>query len=713
MTTDTSQQFTSVDMANAMRYANQRAKLRRLLFISKQSLHVASWLKYEIRPANPTTDYYFPESFADKAIMVDITFTEQSCSKINCNVRRPDRACVPSDATGMYRLGQSSKYELNCQPPCYNLAKIATYNDDASMKTQSVRVEWVPNKNVCAMVPETAGYMELPRLRSMERYAKRLNDLALGFNLSDQRDETYGVTGRIYEFNEYYCQVYNKKFDPHTANCTESAGDWLVNSIVGENSMNMLTAAVNVLTNGTTMPTPPNLPPLPEVPANMLLENWRTDYNPDFIIPTVEVTLSDLKMRPLNPGATRAKRSKRSVAGTESLSDDSKVDPDKNIDNPDMISHDLYENTYLKANELKKCMPTLQRRQFDKENASTTAPTNVINPNDPPTQDPNETNPDTNSRRPPSEFWEKLGAVINGLLKMLVTPDFYKSLGVNLVFDSILYSIKLALTSMSNRFIPMLLESIMSGTEALLGNVLRSAIVATITNTFMEVTMKIISKTLIILTKVLAEVVTIVGIVFIVLQVLDLIFMFWDPLGFQNMFNKDIMTQINFNGELALRRQLGIAEPVMTFDILCFFLITHDDQLKLNLEMFVDIYDYLNSLTVNSEGTRIDKGATIDPRSQPQDYSTVVLAKRNVYTTKDLEEYEKDQCDRMEFWRTRSKKTLFVLSGAFIFFAVLQIWFMVMVVLICILAVIFLGYLNANVVVNQYLRASSLTFLRF
>lgn len=685
-------QYTSVDMANAMQYANQRAKLRKLLFLSKQSLHTASWLDYEIRPANPTTDYYFPASFADKAVMVDVKFTEQACNKVNCNVRKSNDICKFNDETQTFRVGESRNFDFACQPSCYNLTKVAVYDDDGTMKPQSHRVEWVEKFNACVFVPETATFMEMPRFRSKETYARRLNDLALGFDLARDRDPAYGVSGRVYKFNNYYCDVYHKHYDPKDEKCTETFWETIGNAIIGENIINLTKDGIQLVENGTILPTVTNLPPLPDVPSSLVLEQWRKDYNQNFIAPKVDVGLAELGKCPII------------IQHNARVSD--KEEYNSATATPQEIIANMYENTHLKVSHITKCVPTLRRREMDKELLLPSQPTRSKRETKQGATSDNEEVP------APNKIWETTRQLINSLLNMFLDPDFYRDLAINQAWNILFGSLKQSISHMSERFIPMLLKSMVSQTSKLMmSEVMKGAIIGTLTNTVMTFTLKMASQTMLMLAKLLTELVSVVGIILAVVQILDIIPMFWDPLGFRSAFNKEVIEQLNFNGELALRRQLSMREPIMTFEILCFLMLSKEDVLALNLEMFTDIYEYLDSLVVNSEGAQIDKGEALDPKTQPDNFATVVLAKRSLYTTDEFTRYEQDHVQRMEFWKKHSQNTLLILGAAFVFFAVIQVWFAALLMFIAILVVIFLGYLNATVNVNKYLEPSKLSFL--
>lgn len=682
-------QYTSVDMANAIKYANQRNKLRMLKHMSNQSLHISSWLDYKIKPADPHIDYYFPESFANKAIMVDVTLTEESCNKVSCNVMNNQRICTFNEDTQVYRLGQTDKVGHVCQPACYNLAKVATYNDDGTMKTQSLRTAWVPEIKSCSLVPATATYMEMPRIRSKEVFAHRLNDLALGFD-PGERDSSYGVTGKTYKYNEYYCDVYGRKFDTKKEQCEYKWWDDLLNSVVGENIINILKVSIIELTNiGGPLPTPTNLPSLPPVPPNLLLDAWRKDVNPDFIMPNEKITLSELNMKPLI--------TKHNIKPTEQRTQHT----EENFQNTDQIIDSMYKNCYLKISHLKRCIPTLQRRQMDRDMSAKSM--KIDGADDKQIEDNEENETDGNHE---NAFWETVGKIIQGLLKMTTTTEFYKTIALSKLAEKILLNFRLALNLTMDKFLPMLMKSVVEGTELLLSNVVMGAIAATLTNTVLNVTVKLISQTVLVVAKLLAEVISVVGIILVIVSLFDIMLAFWDPLGFNNFYSKEILEQINFNGELALRRQLALPEPTMTFDILCHLMITKDDQMYLNLLSFGDIYEYLDSLTVNSEGSRIEKGVVVNKASQPTDFTTRLLAKRNIYTEQEFLAYEKDHRERFEFWRTKSRIILWVLGGSFVFFSLIRVWFAVLIILILILLLVFLTYLNAVVNVSSYLRNS-------
>lgn len=672
--------YTSVDLSNAIQYANNRLKLRQINFLYQQTPQIISWFNIKIEQADPIYDYYYPDSFKDRAIKVSVSLTKDACENIGCNTSKINGACAFNEEAQLYRIGDSSTFTTVCQPACYNLKQLATYDENGDPKVQSLRTEWVEKDQLCALVPNTASFMECPLYRSKEHYQKRLNDLALGFNYGPQEDNGISLTGQTYSFNEYYCSVYNKTWDPTNKTCNTTWYDRLLSSIVGENIINIIKAGVSLIENGTVLPTPsfPDAPP--PVDPKYVLNNWRRNINTEFILPSKDIKMSDIY----------------EMFQTREMI----------INDPEGEFNTLNDNYKRKvryhANKLIK-MPYLQRRERDKG-------LNVA---------PSVTNQSEKSREKRDIDIKKLEAKMQKILtqigdklvvilQSMTTLEFWEDVAINVAFDIITASLRTALMSISNNIIPLLLRTVVSSTELLLSRVLISALTATLINTTINVVVKLISQTIIALCRILAQAVSIIGIILIVISLFDIALAFWDPLGFNNMFNTQILRETNLSGELSMRRQLLLAKPTMNYDIAINLMLEREDSLRLNVECFTDMYEYLASLTVNSEGTRIEKGTNIDVNViDVEALSTNILARRNVYTPEQFNEFENTHQQRMSYFKS-SKIYLGILFGLASTCVILEVYFAAIILFIIIIALIFTVYLNGVVNVGRYIEKSKI-----
>lgn len=95
-------------------------------------------------------------------------------------------------------------------------------------------------------------------------------------------------------------------------------------------------------------------------------------------------------------------------------------------------------------------------------------------------------------------------------------------------------------------------------------------------------------------------------------MVFDILFAFWDPYGYNNLFPPTIVGDLMANSELAFRRAAKSASASYTVDRLLHKLLTEEEILEIEVQSLFDTVIYLDALVVNSEGSRIAKGDLIN-----------------------------------------------------------------------------------------------------
>jgi hypothetical protein len=213
-------------------------------------------------------------------------------------------------------------------------------------------------------------------------------------------------------------------------------------------------------------------------------------------------------------------------------------------------------------------------------------------------------------------------------------------------------------------------------------------------NTIGKVTIKFASSLLIKLCALLAQLSSVIGIILAVITLFDLILGFWYPLGFNNKYPKEILPTMVENAEYGLRNQMETNDLQVNFALICNLLIDQEDMITLGLQMFAYTYEYLNSLEVNSEGTRIDKGEEIDT-SGTVDTDDIIASTDN-YTASDFYKYEYDHSKRMQFF-TQTKTYILTAFATGSIFLVLNIYFLAILFYILAILLLYLTYINSTI----------------
>ncbi|XP_063244581.1 uncharacterized protein LOC134544769, partial [Bacillus rossius redtenbacheri] len=147
--------------------------------------HLASHLEVAIGQADRTTDYYYPNNFAQRAIKLRIT--------------ESGMLIISNFSVNLHVLISRKRFEYN----------------DGEAKTQMVNTKFRNGK--CIILPSITSWMEHPLYRSSQRYESRVNDLPVGFNLGPENPLT--TSGLSYEYNKSYCDSFFDEWSAAQKNC--------------------------------------------------------------------------------------------------------------------------------------------------------------------------------------------------------------------------------------------------------------------------------------------------------------------------------------------------------------------------------------------------------------------------------------------------------------------------------------------------------------
>lgn len=105
---------------------------------------------------------------------------------------------------------------------------------------------------------------------------------------------------------------------------------------------------------------------------------------------------------------------------------------------------------------------------------------------------------------------------------------------------------------------------------------------------------------------------TVVGTALAIWQLFDVIFVFWDPYGYNNVTSREALRDMVEQSERTFIYTITQKSLFFELEDLVQSILTIEDILDLEMTAMVDLTTYYETLTVNSEGQFIDRGEPID-----------------------------------------------------------------------------------------------------
>lgn len=579
---------TQLDLLNAQTYAKQRSSLLRLKRLYEKFPSIASKIKYNISLADKTNDYYYRDEFKNRAIMVDFTIDEEACNFISCVPWDLKGPCLPSDEAHYYRIGQKDEFTIACAPTCFHLKKVV-YDDDGNAEAQFPSVEYNKFTNKCMYSSLARQWMETPITRSATRYERKLNDFEVGF---DKVDDALRLNGYKYQYNKHYCDQFYASY--RDGECYQSWLSKLKDAVIGNSLIHTATDYARLLFTGTTVQSA-NVDPAPEIESNFLKANYFSDINKNFKLPDVEIELDEF---------TRVKRD---------IKKNEKNDILKKLKGINAKARDSIHVPHKKP--LKMKIDKLDLSEQSAEDIQQSWVWQQI-----------------------QSLWEIQIEAMNEITDFLRPILTDSALWLQIGFDSMVFIIKY----LSGKIGPSLMKVMSQMGTKLASKLISSTLNATFTRILINMGTKLVSKVVVAIGKLAALASSVIGILLVVVSVLDIVFAFWDPIGFNNQFPEGYLEELQTQYDFALREQTGTSNPEVTFDLLTSLMLEENDLLEITLLEFTYIYEYLNHLTVNSEGSRIDKGVEIElnPDIDADFENQMEADELKIYTQKELYDYE-------------------------------------------------------------------------
>lgn len=568
---DNSSKYSPADIRAGMKFAQTNTNIRYLQAINNIAPHIVSHLRYEINDATHD-DYYIPLSMKHACKTMKIEITEKVCDMISCNKSKEKDLCKPEDEASYYYVGDD-KYDLQCQPACFNLKPTTQYTSDGKITPQTPMLNY--NQGQCRYMPEPIiSYLEKTFYRSQNIYEKRVNDMPTGFSRTTS-DNQFGC-GFDYKFNKSYCSYYDLDFLKN-GGCGESWLGFLGDSIIGMHFINAVKSVPRLIFNkNKPFDLPENIIQLPtSIPKNKTVEGWKQDINKNFILPD----LIDTTPRTINVNDISTKRQEMEYLFYNNVSDENLINLNVNDDWLDKLSE----------------------------------------------------------------------ALTNGINDLNLLEQLALQLGLDYVAQKALKTIVKKLSQLSAVVTKLLAEEMIVIVKGVGSHVIAAAIRATTTQTIMKIGLGFAGKAAVYMSTMLISAISVIGWVLFIAMFIDIILTFWDPLNYNKILPKTQPHDMMAQGENALRMAMGDVSANYTFDMLVANVLDEATITKIQVQSFEDVLNYLNALTVNAEGTYIDKGPIISLNGNKNDYimaQNKALAKQMRFNPKTFREYNQSFFER-------------------------------------------------------------------
>lgn len=587
--------YTAVDIENASKFADYNVTVRLLERMYKKSPHLTSWLNVTVRDATDT-DFYVPATLQHVARVISVQLTETACKMLSCNPMKEKTNCQPNEVASYYRVGDDG-FDVQCQPACFHTAVKQSYDKDGSRASDTPMLNW--NDGKCHIVNgPIVAWLEKPFYRSETKYELRVNDMPTGFSRIADSSNPYG-SGITYRTNDAYCQYYDRVREAN-GSCEMSLWEQIVDPLLGMSLVNAVRSSVRMMSNGNKpFDEPTNLPDFPkELPPMYTYNGWKANVNPDFKLP------STIDPTPVHPDRNARRRRRRDTSPTTTQADERRRIETETFRDPENVSGMMQGFIYA-------------GRHPSEES------TRVIEPTPP--EDP---------KLP--KWRETLKKVFTGILHVLTTDEFWNQVVIDTVVSNVLDRMKGLCAKLVEKLSALLTKDAVKTLGAMGIRVLSTAIESTAIRVVVGAALRIGARLAIVLAKLVGAAASVIGWVLLIGALVDLMFGIWDPYGYKNLFPPEYPRTIMSNAEMSLRQSMASGTATYEFMNLVNLTLTEDEVMEIQLQSLLDRVIYLDSLVVNSEGSRLDKGQEIDlnaaPESEFESAKTATIAERARFT---------------------------------------------------------------------------------
>lgn len=635
--------YTLKDFENATKFATSNLNIRLLHRMYKKYPNIVSHLDINIRDATDS-DYYIPPTLKHAAKVVELKFNDELCKLMSCNSFKEKTVCKETEEASYYYVGDSA-YDLQCQPSCF-FAVNPTYNEKKERSVDSYMLNWHNNK--CKILPSFGvSWAEKTFYRSDVHYETRFNDMPTGF--SRVKDDDKFSTGISYKSNEAYCKYFDRKHNSDDS-CSYEWWENGLDAVLGMSLINSIKSGIRLLENGKSVFNPPdNLPKLPDkLPQEFTKEGWKNNIKADFKLPelidtrpklvnsTHKLLTSRHKLDASNENiSTFTKKLIESTTTGVRLNTDDVYDNDQYNDGDDTTDNISHVKKRLKRSinddddVIKKTSKSFSD-STEKLKTNNTEKSKIENTNETNTTTNNPTTTDTNNKshkktknnndhisgaaanNDKKDWKDELTKMNETLLEILHDNKIWLYIAGGYAFDQSLKLLRKLLITIIEKSSTYIIKQIALmagkvGTKVFLGSIRGVAIQA-----LSRIAIQTVSKIAMGLAKIVSATFSVVTWIFVAAAFFDLILVFWDPAGYKRMHPPGYAKALYDATDIQLREVLGMSEPELTADFLIGSILTQDDMIECNIESFFDHLVYLDALTVNSDGSLLNKGPLID-----------------------------------------------------------------------------------------------------
>lgn len=315
-----------------------------------------------------------------------------------------------------------------------------------------------------------------------------------------------------------------------------------------------------------------------------------------------------------------------------------------------------------------------------------------------------------------------LDSILSGLLESVISTEFLENIAIDMSTTLLMSQLKEFTLKILEKLTTKLSEVVLKLNVKLFENVLKASVVNVTKNVIQVLAVRSVGLLFQFLSKSLALLSTGIGIVLMVAQLFDILFAFWDPMGFNSKYPDGYLDKLYDNAKYALRKQLNTNDPVLTFDYLCSMLLSESELTQIGLQSFGYCYDYLSHLTINSTGVRIDLGQELDKdKIDVTNTMKEVVVKNKIYTHQDFQNYEQMHMNRIETFGDMFTFSLISMGFALVLTSFKLYSFAILLFLVSVLFT-FASFLNIQFningflenyifIQNNYIKTSTLSFI--
>lgn len=207
------------------------------------------------------------------------------------------------------------------------------------------------------------------------------------------------------------------------------------------------------------------------------------------------------------------------------------------------------------------------------------------------------------------KWTEKAKVFLIGLLKTICTdPEFYMQVSFDIMVDKIMHLLSKQMLRLSEVFAKMATDQII---KASMRSITTHAAAVSMQLAMQKYIVGYVFSSAAMAMRTGALVLGYVGVGLLVLSIVSIVLTFADPYNMQAMEPGYLPKRLYMDAEKSLRESLKSSKTDFTFEQMRAIILTQGENASICVQLFSDMYLYLNSLDVNSDGNRIEKGEKI------------------------------------------------------------------------------------------------------